>query len=342
MLYASIYYRNYINNDLFSATNGENGKHFYLPYKLLREAFAEVGVIINTPDLNKDNPVAFELYINCQRVGPERPAYVYLYENPLIRPLNRDMNKLNQYIKWFTWDVSLHSNVKAIPLFYPNRIATNEWTEWNGWSDRPIFCSLIASNKAHSCNDERDMYSKRVDIINWYEKNAPNVFHLYGQGWDQPPRLSGCCGRILNQIKKYLSFDPAYSIWKGTIEDKIAVLNKSRFCIAYENTENLDGYITEKIFDCFQTGCVPVYIGPSNITDFIPVNCFIDGRQFNNNIEALHRHLCAVDDKMYDNYQQNIRLFLTSNDAYKFSNEHFVKVIVDTIAEDLKLTKKIN
>ena len=48
------------------------------------------------------------------------------------------------------------------------------------------------------------------------------------------------------------------------------------FAICYENARDIPGYITEKIFDCFFAGCVPIYWGGApNVTDHIPANTFI-------------------------------------------------------------------
>jgi hypothetical protein len=57
-------------------------------------------------------------------------------------------------------------------------------------------------------------------------------------------------------------------------------LEKYKFSICYENARDTPGYITEKIFDCFFAGCVPIYWGANNITDHIPKECFIDKRDF--------------------------------------------------------------
>ena len=107
MRHASVLYRDHADNALFKAGVGENNGQFYLPYTLLRGRFLAEGIELNTPDVNKGREVAFELHINCRRQDPGARAYVYLYENPLIRPLNRDREALGRYAKWFTWDGEL-------------------------------------------------------------------------------------------------------------------------------------------------------------------------------------------------------------------------------------------
>lgn len=62
--------------------------------------------------------------------------------------------------------------------------------------------------------------------------------------------------------------------------DKIAVLKNDQFCVCYENTKDVRGYVSEKIFDCFKAGVVPVYLGASNICEYVPKSSFVDRRDF--------------------------------------------------------------
>ncbi|MFY8229631.1 MAG: hypothetical protein ACOVMC_05830, partial [Opitutales bacterium] len=162
MRYASVIYRDYAGNSLFTPGAGENNGEFYLPYAQLRERFLAAGIELNTPDVNAGREVAFELHINCRRQDPSARAYVYLYENPLIRPLNRDRVALARYAKWFAWDDELLGDPRAVRLLYPNRFASGPW---NGPEKRPLFCVLVASNKALTVVDPRDQYQARVRIL---------------------------------------------------------------------------------------------------------------------------------------------------------------------------------
>jgi hypothetical protein len=335
MKYASVLYRDYAENSLFTPGAGENNGEFYLPYTKLRERFLAAGIELNTPDVNAGREVAFELHINCRRQDPSARAYVYLYENPLIRPLNRDRAALARYAKWFAWDGELRDDPRTVPLLYPNRFDTEGW---NGPEKRPLFCVLVASNKALTVVDPRDQYQARVRILDWYERNASADFHLYGRGWDRPAALPGRWGRVRNQLCKILArFAPAkspYVTWRGPVDDKIALLQKARFCLAHENCRDLEGYVTEKLFDAFRAGCVPVYVGPKEIAELVPTNCFIDGREFATPA-ALDAHLRTIDDAAYRGYQERIRDFLLSEQAKPFSQDHFAEVIVREILADL-------
>ena len=88
------------------------------------------------------------------------------------------------------------------------------------------------------------------------------------------PRLS----HFFNQF--YTNLFPRYPSYAGEISSKRAILEQYKFSICYENMSDMPGYITEKIFDCFFAGCVPIYLGASNMTDYIPGGTFIDKRKF--------------------------------------------------------------
>ena len=334
MIHASIFYRDYADNALFAPGAGENNGEFYLPYALLRERFLAAGVELNTPDVNAGRAVVFELHINCRRQDPVARAYVYLYENPLIRPLNRDRSALARYAKWFAWDGELLDDPRAVRLLYPNRL---EVGERNGPEARPLFCVLVASNKALAIVDPRDQYQERVRILDWYERHAPADFHLFGRGWERPAALPGRWGRVRNQWRKLLArFRPAkspYATWRGPVDDKVELLTRARFCLAHENCRDLAGYVTEKLFDCFRAGCVPVYVGPKEIAELVPPGCFIDGRAFATPAE-LDAFLRSIDDVAYRGYQERIQAFLASEQARPFTQAHFVDVLVREILAD--------
>ena len=51
------------------------------------------------------------------------------------------------------------------------------------------------------------------------------------------------------------------------------------FALCFENMA-MQGYVTEKIFDCFYAGTIPLYLGASDISELLPKEAFIDCRQF--------------------------------------------------------------
>ena len=92
--------------------------------------------------------------------------------------------------------------------------------------------------------------------------------------------------------------------------DKIEYLKDFKFNICPENTIS-DGYITEKLFDAFKAGCIPIYNGDENIElDLVNKNALLffkkdeDNEELIKEIEKLHK-----DDKLFDSFQKQIKIY---------------------------------
>ena len=153
------------------------------------------------------------------------------------------------------------------------------------------------------------------------------AFHVPGR----PGRLA----RSVSRLKTRLFGIPPFPSYQGEVKDKAAVLRRARFAYCYENSRDLSNYITEKIFDSLVQGCVPVYWGADNVLDYIPAGCFVDRRNFRDTAEV-HQHLLALSDADFVVYQRNIREFLASETARRFSSERVVQTIVERIGKDLR------
>lgn len=328
-----------IQNTIFNLYSLSNRDNCFHPYYLLREKFKSQGVEINTPDMTKKNCIDFELHMDVQTFAePSIPCYVLLLENSLVWPENSNLSKLSNYRKIFTWDDNLVDGNRFIKIYLPNPISTcGEY----GFASRERFCCLISSNRTLDVEDDRILYQERANVIRWFEKNAPNEFDLYGIDWDIPVVARGLVGRVERRFwrfaAKFISWKP-FPSYKGKVLNKSNFLTKTRFAICYENVRDLPGYITEKIFDCFFSGTVPVYWGASNIVDYIPADCFVDRRKFNDT-NQLYNYLVSITEYEYIEYQKRISAFLQSNAAYKFSSDFFAETITNTIMSDLALEK---
>jgi hypothetical protein len=256
-----------------------------------------------------------------------------MLENSQIYDANGIESNWDNYRKVFTWNDDLVDGIRFIKIHLPNSINSHQA---DGFTNRTHFCCLIAGNKTLSKKDERNLYPERVKAIRWFEKKAPQDFDLYGTAWNMPAATSGLVGKLRQRFWRILSgvvsLQP-FPSYRGKVNNKRDVLRITRFAICYENVRDIPGYITEKIFDCFFSGCIPIYWGANNITDYIPADCFIDRRQFKDT-EAVYRHLKAMPEQEFLQYQQRIAAFLKSDAAYLFSSEHFAETIVNTIVKD--------
>ncbi len=251
------------------------------------------------------NPQAilfFDIYTNLLdlQAYPLDKRVLFLWEPPTTIEIGYKKENHQYFSRIYTWNDDLVDNKKYFKFYYPQ--PTLKMVETAPDYAAKKLCTLIGCNK-HSYYSH-ELYSERKKAIEFFETEHPESFEFYGVGWDP------------NQYKTY----------KGTIKDKIEYLKKYKFSICYENASNLNGYITEKIFDCFVAGCIPIYWGAPNIAAYIPKSCFIDRRDFNS-LQELYAHLISIDRTRYQEYLTNIATFLKSKDAQLFSSDHFITTV---------------
>ncbi len=234
---------------------------------------------------------------------PKENLTLFLWEPPSVLPKMYEEETLSCFGRVFTWDDKLVKRKNFYKFYYP---------ELKVMEENPIpfkkkrLCCLVNANK--TSNHPNELYSKRVETVRFFEKIGERGFSLYGYGWDE---------------KKF----PSY---KGGLEDKIEAMKEYRFSICYENITEIEGYITEKIFDSFRAGCVPVYWGASNIETYIPEECFIDKRNYPT-YELLYERLKNMEEWEHQGYIEAIQRFLESDEAKLFSEEKLIEIFTHEV-----------
>lgn len=333
MIYADFVAEGCENNSIFDLSHPLNRDDCYYGYWYLRRLLAEHDIELNTPDVNLNNEVSFELHMDARKDVGNVPAYVLLIETPQIKPNNSRQDLLDKYRKVFTWNDDLVDGQRNIKINFRNKLTVHNTY---GWAGRERLCCMISGNKSVGKVSSLELYSERVNTVRWFEQHAPHDFDLFGTGWNFPASRQGLMGRVIRVLQKKLPSQTGkihFPSYRGRLTDKLEALQKYRFSICYENVRDLSGYITEKIFDCFFAGCIPVYWGASNINKYIPESCFIDRRKFSNH-EALYQYMSSMTEPEYICYQKCIADFLTSDKARPFSTEVFAEIISNTIVSD--------
>ena len=335
MLFANYYQPDRVKNASFEEIDKHHTYNPTFTNRLLRSEFLKHGVELNNPDVNQGREIAFSILHDGQALDQiSGKKYLIATENPYICPPNQNKTYLRQFDGVFTWNTNFADLPNVRHVFIPNQIRSNITPSF---SERPIFSCIINANKAFPKGLENDLYRERLQVIRWYEQNAPQYFSLFGLGWGKPEPAFNASEKILRRLKRlatqifgYKPF-PSYA---GEVVDKESIYCKTKFAYCYENVANLPDYISEKIFDCFFGGCVPVYWGSHTISKHIPRSCFIDRRNFKNT-EEVHRHLLSINGLEYLNYQNNIREFLLSPKAMEFDTTAYVATIMNQILKDL-------
>lgn len=163
----------------------------------------------------------------------------------------------------------------------------------------------------------RWLYRKRSNLIHYFAKNQS--IDVYGSDWDK---------RYL--ALSHYSYPLENSSWKGRIPgSKFPVMCRYDFCLCIENSR-FPGYITEKIFDCFAVGTIPIYYGAEDVKDYLPSETFIDLSEFQSN-DDLMLHLRSMPDKMKANYRESIKSYLEDEPNDQFSPNKYINQIIEAV-----------
>lgn len=331
--------RQFNNNRMFQDPSSPIGDNLMYPFFYLGQQLKEMGhkaATIDTDAIEKFDAVVFiefpghdNKYFKKLTTGGFKNLYLILLESPIVKPDNYEAKHHAYFKKVFTWDDALVNNEKYFKINYSHHIPA----EFNfGLEKKEKLCAVIASNK--SGRHPQELYSERIKAIRWFEKNHPQDFDLYGKNWDKHNFEGEFLGIKLARLNRLVFLTklmaPYYPSYRGPIASKKETYQKYKFAICYENTQ-ANGYITEKIFDCFFGGSVPIYLGAQNITDYIPVNTFIDKRNFDT-YEKLYTYLKHMPDQEYASYVNNIKNFLKSDKAHPFSAQYFSDTIIKGIS----------
>jgi len=184
----------------------------------------------------------------------------------------------------------------------------------NDFESRKHKFGIIQSNK-YSCI-KGEMYTFRRRVIKEFRKRNISL-ELRGKNWDKSVIVNLITFyRILRVNLKKTFFSKLIFIPKSVlgIRSRESVSEKSKdvflasikYAVVIENS--LD-YVSEKLFDCFKAGTVPIYIGP-NLEEFgIPADTAIVAPS---NISGLFDIISNIDAYPHKSILENGKKFLLS------------------------------
>ena len=171
-----------------------------------------------------------------------------------------------------------------------------------------------------------DLYNDRIEAIAYF--GGTGDFSLYGVGWDTP--LPGQGARFAALVSR---------CYRGAVADKLEVLGKYKFALCIENS-SFPGYISEKLFDCFFTGTIPVYLGAPDVDRYVADDAYIDLRKFAT-FDELDTHLRSLTNGDVDAYRTAASEYLASPRFDRFTDGYFVDEILGalrSVAEEMQST----
>lgn len=171
------------------------------------------------------------------------------------------------------------------------------------------FLVAIYSNKLSK--HRSSLYNERTRAFEFFSGKTGD-FDLFGVGWESSDRPS------------------IVSSYRGKVGSKKAIMKNYKFAICFENTRDYPGYITEKIFDCFAAGVVPIYFGAPNIEEYIPKECYIDFRDFRD-YEHLYNFMLSIDEGSHRTYLDAVKKFVLTPEYYQFTSKRYAELVLEQV-----------
>lgn len=330
----SIYGDVYANDRMFDPESCKIGENLLVPIIKLKEKFEKMGHQFHTADVYelKDIDVIIFQDLNTSYKKacvsfvdkikyivkakkkndylewainniPMEKRILIMQEPPIVCPSSY-LKEVHKYFgKILTWNDELVDEKKYYKFCYPQVVPNN--VTRTSYNEKKLL-TMICGNKLSKGMYE--LYSERRRVIDYFENNKKE-FDLYGVGWER------------ENLKNY----------NGKVEKKLNTLSGYKFAVCLENMYNINGYITEKIFDCFFASVVPIYWGANNITDYIPEDTYIDYSMFSS-IEEMYNYLENMSEAEYDKYIDVAKKYLQSATFKEnFSVNAYVDNIIHTV-----------
>jgi hypothetical protein len=161
---------------------------------------------------------------------------------------------------------------------------------------------LVNANKLNL--SESELYSLRRKCFG----NIKNIV-VFGEDWNSSftSRLKVLAIEILKDPVRNLFAAPShvrywFRHWPQTLSpvDKSEILVQYKVCLVIENETS---YLSEKLFDAFISGCIPVYVGPDVSSFGIPKNLVF---QANPDVHSIEEQINLAIHKDYAEYVQQL------------------------------------
>lgn len=354
-------------NRLFDReSNPFAGDNILAPYAAVRDRLEQSGITAQTADFLPDRPdgrrhilISFGApdrlvshSVRKYRALSRRPDVVlnafFAMECPNVEP--RMFEALPTLAKLFARVFSWSDTEALLPFTRtPVQVRHFCWPQSFDavhdqlWSRRDRkFLVMMNANKLPRLT-VNELYTARLQAVQFFEQFGE--VDVYGRNWGGMPTRVGKTrtpfalrklAPPLWTLKQRLWANPLYSAAarasRGPAASKSSTIAQYRFALCFENSM-LKGWITEKMFDCFFAGTVPVYWGAPDILDWVPAECFIDMRRFKD-FADLRAFLTTMEPDAEQRYRDAARDYVQSSRFTPFRLATFVDVVARTLSAD--------
>ena len=349
------HYKKFFRNEFcFNSKSGGLHENNFIKFITLRDEFSKFGINLIADDsiyghsdidalIVHDHPTDTN---SLSAISSFRgPKYLTTEEAPFILPNSFSIDRGKEYRLIFSNYLSNNTFPSKFIFTIPNHI------------DRTIVKSVRSSDieidrkkrkvfvgthkKPTEKEQEYSNYTLRDRLLEWYCKNEPAGFDLFGKNWD---RLFLKPNYPLSKFFNYSRFDNLLKgsdmrfkpIYMGALASKYKTLSSYKFQFCLENCIGYEGYMTEKVFDALMCRNVPVYhpSTPSSLNNILPNNIYINMYDFKS-FDDLNLYLNNISSSEFIDYIDRIDSFI--DNLPSFLEENFwAKTVVHNIVGDLK------
>lgn len=338
----------FLKEDFFEAKELAGMKSDTYMYKALRDFLAEKGIDLNTQSNNlpEDSEVIICLnetsfFTHYKRQKKNRLLILILTEPPVYNSIDWKETRHASFDKILSYDSDLlkRNSAKYIHINFPidfsqaNRALFPNVSSFQNKKLSCLIAGAIAITKGPP--EAKSLLHERYRILNWYNKHKPLSLDFYSRTSPIQKFEYFRGASILNKyfpslretITGYLYKKNISAVYKGSIPSlqKNEIMGTYKFSYCLENSHSIKGLISEKIFDCFMSQTIPIYLGAPDIETYIPKKCFVAYSDFNS-IEELHHFIEQMDYHTYLSYLEHAKRFL-ENAEQIFSSQTFVEKI---------------
>jgi hypothetical protein len=301
------------------------------PFIRLKSRIAEQGGTVDTADYLFGNDISGEtkeyyslgILENIGKLetrGDVVPRAFVIFEPPVVMP---ELYKVLPRLTGIFERVYLHNTngdgyslkdvdrAKLNKLFWPQPrcdVIEKYWTN----SERAKRVVVINGNHKPRTS-QAELYSKRIEAMVGLARLG--VVDLYGRGWER------WWSRESAWLPYWQNRRVLLSIYNGTCASKHEVLSRYTFCLCFENM-SMEGYVTEKLFDCLYAGAVPLYLGAKDISSLVTTDAYIDVRNYAT-WEDLWSTIADLKPAQIQAMRDAGRAFLTSDAGQKYYRSLF-------------------
>lgn len=316
----------YYEDRLFDASNVVlNRDDTLAPFVRLKSAFKSTGLSVHTADYLHQHSVAADYYSlgvldNFRQLVNREEVHLRAFlimEPPVVdQDLYRALPELTSVFE----RVYVHNTIgdgyslngvdqtKLHKLYWPQPRADVIEQLWLRQGRQRRIVMINGNHKPRASDGE--LYSKRIEAI--AELANFGAVDLYGRGWER------WWSRNSMWLPYWRNRKVLMSIYKGGCVSKYEVMSNYAFALCFENMA-MTGYVTEKIFDCFYAGTIPLYLGAKDINSLIPENAYVDCRRFHSWGEMLEK-VMEMSDERIQLMREAGRSFIKSEQGLRYYN----------------------